>query len=252
MTNAPVRFGSRPSKAAPSGTGPPLRAACRAAARTGDVKIGGMTPEELLTTTRTVRKRLDLTRPVPGELVERALTMALQAPTGSNSQGWHWIVVTDPGQRAKLAELYQRSFNAYRKTRPAPEQSYAGNTERIAVQHRVSDSADYLSEHMAEVPVLVVPAITVPGGELPQGNQAGLWGSILPAVWSYLLAARTLGLGTAYTSLHLAYEQEAAAVLGLPGDVRQAALIPTAFYTGETFKPARREPLSAVLHHDRW
>jgi nitroreductase len=211
-----------------------------------------MTPEELLTTTRTVRKRLDLTRPVPDELIERALTLALQAPTGSNSQGWHWIVVTDPGQRAKLAELYRRSFEAYREARPSAEESYAGDAQRIAVQHRVSDSADYLSEHLAEVPVLVVPAITVPGGKLPAGNQAGLWGSILPAVWSYMLAARTLGLGTAYTSLHLVHEKEAAEVLGLPDDVRQAAMIPTAFYTGSGFKPAARQPLSTVLHRDRW
>lgn len=211
-----------------------------------------MTPEELLTTTRTVRKRLDLTRPVPGELVERALTLALQAPTGSNAQGWHWIVVTDPGQRAKLAELYRRSFTAYRQNGPAPEERYPGDDPRIAQQHRVADSSDYLAEHMAEVPVLVVPALYAPGGELPAGNQAGFWGSILPAVWSYMLAARTLGLGTAYTSLHLVYEKEAAEVLGLPPEIRQAALIPTAYYTGETFKPAKRQPLETVLHRDRW
>ncbi|HVV07802.1 nitroreductase family protein [Amycolatopsis sp.] len=211
-----------------------------------------MTPEELLSTTRTVRKRLDLTRPVPAELVERALTLALQAPTGSNSQGWHWIVVTDPGQRAKLAELYRRAFETYRDSGPSPEERYSGDAARAATQHRVQSSADYLSEHLHEVPVLVIAAITVPGGQFPPGNQAGLWGSILPAVWSYMLAARTLGLGTAYTSLHLTYEKEAAEVLGLPDDVRQAALIPTAFHTGDTFRPAPRQPLSEVLHHDRW
>ncbi|KAA9153154.1 nitroreductase family protein [Amycolatopsis acidicola] len=211
-----------------------------------------MTPEELLTTTRTVRKRLDLTRPVPQELVERALTLALQAPTGSNRQDWHWIVVTDPGKRAELAELYRRSYNAYRGAGPSPEERFPSDESRAATQHRVQNSADYLSEHLHEVPVLVVPAITVPDGKLPPGNQAGLWGSILPAVWSYMLAARTLGLGTAYTSLHLVYEKEAAEVLGLPRDVRQAALIPTAFHTGDTFRPAARQPLSEVLHRDRW
>lgn len=211
-----------------------------------------MTPEELLTTTRTVRKRLDLTRPVPGELVEKALTLALQAPTGSNSQSWHWIVVTDPAQRTKLAELYQRSYTAYRASGKAPEQRFSGDEARIAGQHRVLNSSDHLSAHMAEVPVLVIAAITVPGSELAAGNQAALWGSILPAVWSYMLAARSLGLGTAYTTLHLAYEKEAAQVLGLPDDVRQAAMIPTAYYTGETFKPAPRQPLPEVLHHDRW
>ncbi|ROS42734.1 nitroreductase family protein [Amycolatopsis thermoflava] len=211
-----------------------------------------MTPEELLTTTRSVRKRLDLSRPVPRELIERAITLALQAPTGSNRQDWHWVVVTEAGKRAKLAELYAKSYKAYRDLGPAPEERYPGDTDRAATQHRVMNSADYLAEHMAEVPVLLVPAIHVPGGKLPEGNQAGLWGSILPAVWSYMLAARTLGLGTAWTSLHLVYEKEAAELLGIPDHVRQAALIPTAFYTGETFKPAKRQPLSEVLHYDQW
>ncbi|NIH79147.1 nitroreductase family protein [Amycolatopsis viridis] len=211
-----------------------------------------MTPEELLTTTRSVRKRLDLSRPVPNELIERAITLALQAPTGSNRQDWHWIVVTDADLRAQLADLYAKSYRAYRASGPSPEERYRDDADRAATQHRVMSSADYLAEHMAEVPVLLVPAIHVPGGDLPAGNQAGLWGSILPAVWSYMLAARTLGLGTAWTTLHLAYEREAAELLGIPGHVRQAALIPTAFYTGETFKPAKRQPLSEVLHHDGW
>ncbi|NKQ55806.1 nitroreductase family protein [Amycolatopsis sp. K13G38] len=211
-----------------------------------------MTPEELLTTTRTVRKRLDLTRPVPRDLVEKAITLALQAPTGSNRQDWRWLVLTDPEQRAKIGELYRRSFRAYRDAGETPEERYPDDAARAATQHRVMSSSDYLAEHMGEVPVLVIPAIKVPGGELPRGNQAGLWGSILPAVWSYMLAARTLGLGTAYTSLHLVYEREAAEILGLPGDVRQAALIPTAFHTGDSFKPAKRQPLSEVLRYDRW
>ena len=211
-----------------------------------------MTPEELLTTTRSVRKRLDLSRPVPRELIEQAITLALQAPTGSNRQDWHWVVVTDTGKRAKLAELYAKSYQAYRETGQPPEERYPGDVDRAATQHRVMSSADYLAEHMAEVPVLLVPAIHVPGGTLPEGNQAGLWGSVLPAVWSYMLAARTLGLGTAWTSLHLVHEKEAAELLGIPEHVRQAALIPTAFYTGETFKPAKRQPLAEVLHYDEW
>ncbi|HJQ48298.1 MAG TPA: nitroreductase family protein [Amycolatopsis sp.] len=211
-----------------------------------------MTPEELLTTTRTVRKRLDLDRPVPRDLVEQAITLALQAPSGSNRQGWHWIVLTDPDLRAQVGELYRRSFRAYREAGETPEQRYPDDAARAGTQHRVLSSADYLAERMGDVPVLVIPAIEVPGGDLPAGNQAALWGSILPAVWSYMLAARTLGLGTAYTSLHLAYEREAAEILGLPSEIRQAALIPTAFYTGDTFKPARRQPLSEVLHYDKW
>jgi nitroreductase len=103
---------------------------------------------------------------------------------------------------------------------------------------------------MADVPVLVVPCVKV--SNLPAGNQAPLWGSLLPAAWSYMLAARTRGLGTAWTTLHLTYESEVAEILALPSDVHQAALIPTAYYTGDGFKPAPRQPLDEVLHLDRW
>ena len=90
------------------------------------------------------------------------------------------------------------------------------------------------------------------GAGLPAANQAGMWGSLLPAAWSFMLAARARGLGTAWTTLHLAYEDEVAGVLGLPDDVRRRVLIPTAYYTGETFRPAPRGPLDEVLHLDRW
>lgn len=98
----------------------------------------------------------------------------------------------------------------------------------------------------------VIPCIEVGRSGLGAGNQAGLWGSILPAVWSYTLAARARGLGTAWTTLHLRYEAELAAILGVPDGVAQAALIPTAYYTGESFSPAARQPLDAVLHVNRW
>ncbi|GAA5078666.1 nitroreductase [Thermocatellispora tengchongensis] len=209
-------------------------------------------PDELLTTTRSVRKRLDLTRPVPLELVRECLEIALQAPSGSNRQGWHWIVVTDAEIRARIGEYYRRSFEAYQRSRPPAEELYPGDRDRIEVQHRVSESAAYLGERMGQVPVLVLPCLRVPGGELPEGNQAGLWGSLLPAAWSYMLAARARGLGTAWTSLHLVYEREVAELLGLPQDVRQGALIPTAYYTGDTFRPAHRAPLAEVLHLDTW
>ncbi|GAA4542525.1 nitroreductase family protein [Amycolatopsis samaneae] len=211
-----------------------------------------MTPEELLTTTRTVRKRLDLGRAVPLELVEQALTAALQAPAGGNIQRWHWLVVTDPDQRAALGELYRRGFEKYRASQQFAGKQYADDPERSKVQQRVGDSAEYLAERMGQVPVLLVPCIEAGEGELPAGNQAPLWASLLPAVWSYMLAARSLGLGTAWTTLHLTYEKEAAEVLDLPPNVHQAALIPTAFYTGDSFKPAAREPLSKSLHLDRW
>jgi nitroreductase len=211
-----------------------------------------MTPEELLTTTRTVRKRLDLTRPVPLELVKRALDIALQAPSGSNTQRWQWIVLTDPDKRAAIGELYQRACREYLNSPNAAGKLFSADPDRAKVQQRVGDSVEYLADKMGEVPVLVIPCLETPSADLPDGNQAGLWASVLPATWSYMLACRAFTLGTAWTTLHLKYEKEAAEILGLPDNVHQAALIPTAFYTGDTFKPAARQPLDDVLHVDAW
>ena len=211
-----------------------------------------LTPDELLTTTRSVRKRLDLTRPVPPELVRECLEIALQAPSGSNRQGWHWVVVTDRRLRAGIGELYRRAVARYLESSGAAGKLFADDPDRAPVQRRVADSVAYLGEHMGEVPVLVLPCLRTGRASLPHGNQAGLWGSLLPAAWSYMLAARARGLGTAWTTLHLTYEREVADLLGLPGDVHQAALIPTAYHTGTGFRPARRVPLDQVLHLDRW
>lgn len=211
-----------------------------------------MTPEELLTTTRTVRKRLDLERPVPLELVKHALDIALQAPSGSNTQRWQWLVITDTGQRAAIGEIYRRACTEYLESSGAAGKLFADDPERSKVQQRVGSSVEYLADKMGDVPVLVIPCLETPSAELPAGNQAGLWASLLPAAWSYMLAARAVTLGTAWTTLHLKYEKETAEVLNLPPNVHQAALIPTAFYTGDTFKPAARQPLEEVLHLDRW
>ena len=206
-----------------------------------------LSPDELLTTTRSVRKRLDLSRPVPIELVRESLEVALQAPTGSNQQGWHWLVVTDPELRMRIGEYYRQSYAAYASQRGAVR----GSEGKQAATARVVSSADWLAERMGEVPVHVIAAIHA-GEDLPASNQAGLWGSLLPAAWSYQLAARARGLGTAWTTLHLVYEKEIAELLGMPPNVRQGVLLPTAYYTGETFKPAHREPLDTVLHVDGW
>ncbi|HEX3308177.1 MAG TPA: nitroreductase family protein [Streptosporangiaceae bacterium] len=208
-----------------------------------------LSPDELLTTTRSVRKRLDLTRPVPLELVRECLEAALQAPTGGNRQGWHWVVVTDPELRAGIAGYYRRSFAAYRDS--AARGSAVGDAARVATQRRVLSSSDHLAEHMAEVPVLVLACIEA-AAELPADNQAGLWGSLLPAAWSYQLAARARGLGTAWTTLHLRYEREVSELLGIPSHVRHGVLLPTAYYTGEAFRPAPRASLDHVLHLDSW
>jgi nitroreductase len=210
-----------------------------------------LTPDELLTTTRTVRKRLDLTRPVPIELVRECLEIALQAPSGSNRQGWQWVVVTDTAQRRRIGEIYGAVTDAYLESRGSAAKLFADDPQRAPVQRRVGDSVAWLGEHMGEVPVLVIPCIRA-GRELPTGNQAGLWGSLLPAVWNYMLAARARGLGTAWTTLHLEREAEVAELLGLPPGIHQGALVPTAFYTGDTFRPAPRASLDEILHIDRW
>lgn len=210
-----------------------------------------LSAEELLTTTRTVRKRLDLERPVDLALVHEALTVALQAPSGSNAQGWHFVVVTDPAKRAAIGELYGRAVEGYLASERSAAKLHADDPDRAPVQQRVGDSVAHLGRVMGQVPVLLIPCLRMPGG-LPTGTQAGVWGSLHPAVWSFMLAARLRGLGTAWTTLHLRYEREVAELLGLPDDVYQGALLPVAHYTGDTFKPAPRQPLEEVLHLDGW
>ncbi|MGA8115860.1 MAG: nitroreductase family protein [Actinocatenispora sp.] len=211
-----------------------------------------LSPDELLTTTRSVRKRLDLGRPVPMELIRECLTVALQAPSGSNRQSWHWVVVTDAARRHAIGDFYRRAVDGYLRSEGAAGKLFADDPARGPVQRRVGDSVAHLGEHLGEAPVLLIPCLAVSGGHLPEGNQAGLWGSLLPAAWSYMLAARARGLGTAWTTLHLQYEAEISDLLGLPTNVRQGALIPTAYYTGDTFSPAARQPLDDVLHVDTW
>jgi nitroreductase len=220
------------------------------AAIMNDMPTLTLTPDELLTTTRSVRKRLDLTRQVPVELVRECLEIALQAPSGSNRQGWHWVVITDENLRRVVGDYYRQAVESYLKSPGAAAALFADDPERSAVQHRVGESVAYLGKHMGEVPVLVIPCLQA--RHLKADNQAGLWGSLLPAAWSYMLAARARGLGTAWTSLHLRYEKEISELLGIPPDIRQGALIPTAYYTGDTFRPAPRQPLDRVLHNDGW
>jgi nitroreductase len=209
-----------------------------------------LNPDELLTTTRTVRKRLDLERPVPLEVVRECLEIALQGPSGSNRQSWHWLVVTDPAKRAAIGEYYRLAVEKYLESSGSAGKLYADDPERGPVQRRIGNSVAYLGERMGQVPVLVIPCLQA--SNLPAGNQAGLWGSILPSAWSYMLAARARGLGTAWTTLHLNYEQEVGELLGLPEDIRQTVLIPTAYTIGTDFRPAARQPLDEVLHLDGW
>lgn len=228
---------------------------CRTAAAAARTVAGvrlPLTPDQLLTTTRTVRKRLDLDRPVPLELIRECLTIALRAPSGSNRQHWDWVVVTDTDWRAAIGDYYRRAWAAYAAS-PAFAGAQGGDDPtRAQVQTRIGDSGWHLGRHMGDAPVLVLPCLRISSGSLAAGNQAGVWGSLLPAAWSYCLAARARGLGTAWTTLHLDYERKVADILGLPENVAQGALIPTAYYPGDTFQPAAREALDTVLHLDRW
>jgi nitroreductase len=212
-----------------------------------------LSPDELLTTTRAVRRRLDFDRPVELDVVRECVRIALQAPSGSNRQGWHWVVVTDADQRARIAELYLSAFAEYRDSATQPGGLFAAEAERAAVQKRVSTSIEYLAHNMHRVPIMLIACVRAPGSAvLTDVAQATMWGSLFPAVWSYMLAARARGLGTAWTDLHLRYESEIAEILGLPEGIRQGPLIPTAYTLGTDFKPAPRASLDDVLHIDRW
>lgn len=210
-----------------------------------------LTPDELLTTTRSVRRRLDLGRPVPLGLVEDCLRVALQAPSGSNHQGWHFVVVTDAERRAALGNLYQRAMEA---GAPVPySTSLADDPAEAATQRRVLRSALLLAERIGRCPALVLPCVEGRFEAASPFVTATMFGSILPATWSFCLAARARGLGTAWTTLHLVHEREAAEILGIPYDlVTQVAMLPVAWTQGTDFKPGPRRPLDGVLHVDGW
>lgn len=211
-----------------------------------------MDAHEVLTTTRSVRKRLDFDRPVPRELLVECLEVALQAPTGSNSQGWQWVIVTDLDKKLVVGELYRKSWYAYAAS---GRQRYAQEDPRRAQLPRVASSAQYLADRMHEVPAMVIPCIEgrVDKAGVSNLEIAGLYGSILPAAWSFMLAARARGLVTSWTTLHLKYEREVADLLGIPYErYTQAALITVGYSTGGEFKPAQRIPLEGIVHWEKW
>jgi nitroreductase len=205
-----------------------------------------LTPDELLSTTRAVRRRLDLTRPVEREVLEDCLRLAQQAPTASYAQNWHFVVVTDAGSRAALGELWRKVAGPYLARR-------AKAAAADPVVARISDSVRHLAEHIHEVPVHVIPCVEGRTDGAPAAVQASRWASIIPAAWSFMLAARARGLGGVWTTFHLRHEREAAELLGIPYDrVMQAALIPVAYILGTDFRAAPRRPLDTMVHWDRW
>jgi nitroreductase len=198
----------------------------------------------LLSTTRSVRKRLDLERPVEPSVILDCLRLAVQAPTGGNTQNWRWMVVTDPDKRAALARLYSdagRNYLASAAERATDDQS-----------RKVYESAVYLTDILDRVPVHVIPCIEGRIDKAPNVAAASAYGSIIPAAWSFMLALRSRGLGSAWTTLHLLKEKESAEILGIPEDVTQIALLPVAYTVGTDFKPARRPPVESITYWDSW
>ena len=210
--------------------------------------------DEVLATTRAVRKRLDFDKPVEPEIIKECLEAAIQSPTGSNSQSWQWLVVTDPDQRAALAALYKQGWELYTQMEGNVETAYKGlDEDRVSQQNRVLDSATYLAQNFEKVPVMMIPILPGRFEGLPSMASAAMLGSILPGAWSFMLAARERGLGTAWTTIHLMFEEQAAEVLGIDyQSYTQCALITCGYSKGTDFKPAKRPPLETVLHWDRW
>lgn len=211
----------------------------------------GLSADEVLTTTRAVRKRLDFDRPVERDVVMECLDIALQAPTGSNRQGWQWVFVTDEAKKLALRDIYLERFQPYRE-RPRPE--YAEGDVRGERDSAVVDSANHLAENFHRAPVLLIPCLE---GKPADGGaaSAGYWGSLLPAVWSFMLALRERGLGSAWTTIHLhaGGDELAAELLGIPHDrYTQAGLFPIAYTQGTDFKLAKRLPAEELAHWDQW
>ncbi|OBG35150.1 nitroreductase family protein [Mycobacterium sp. E3198] len=202
------------------------------------------TVDELLSTTRAVRKRLDLDRPVGREVILECIRLAMQAPTASNAQDWRWLVITDADKRAAIAEIYRRVGAEYL--------AYAANEASDPQTQRVYAGALALTETLARVPVHVIPCLD---NRIDNSNlltAASAWASIIPAGWSFLLALRSRGLGSVWTTMHLAREQEVAELLGIPDTATQAALFPVAYTIGTDFRPAKRPPAETITYWDTW
>lgn len=217
-----------------------------------------LTNDELLSTTRAVRKRLDFERDVPMSAIKECMDLAVQAPSGSNAQGWQFVFVTDKAKRQKIGEYYREAFSHYRDMPFAIHKLHSDSADVSLAnsQERSASSADYLADNMGKAPVLMIPCIAgrIDNAEGANASaQAGTMGSIIPAAWSFMLAARARGIGTAWTTLHLAHEGAVAELLGIPYEsFTQVALIPIAYTKGTDFKPAYRPPVESVMHINQW
>jgi nitroreductase len=202
--------------------------------------------DRLLSTTRAVRRRLDLDRPVERDVILDCIRLSQQAPTASNTQKWCWMVVMDADKRKALGEIYARGKEFIQQARSEVD---SGDAQT----HRVYDSAEWLLDHMGEAPALVIPCVEgrIPDGS-PNGMAAAVYGSIYPAMWSFQLALRSRGLGSTLTTISLFFEKDVAEVLNMPEDIMQVALLPVAYTRGTDFKIAVRQPPEEITHFDQW
>jgi nitroreductase len=213
-----------------------------------------LTTDELLTTTRAVRRRLDFTRPVPRSLVEECLECAIQAPTSANGQYWDFVVVEDAAKKAAIGGYYRRAWDVYLGQPEPVEGLPVEGSERAAQQARVMASAQYLVDHFHQVPIFMIPCVHPRADEAADSEaQCSLYGGVMPAAWSFQLAARARGLASCWTTLHPIFEREIAELLGIDyTQTQQVAGICLARSKGTAFKPAPREPLASKLHWDTW
>ena len=212
----------------------------------------GLGADQLLTTTRAVRKRIDFDRPVPRDLIEECVEIAQQAPTGSNIQSWRWMFVDDPVKKQAIADLYRANFYPYvgMPDGPGPEETFSSGGDQ---NERIRDSAKYMAARLHEVPVMVIPCHSGRMEGADTFTQASAWGSILPAVWSFCLALRERGIGSSWTTLHLPNEAEVAELLGIPYErYTQVGMFPIGYTLGTDFKPAKRAPASRWIHWNEW
>ena len=213
--------------------------------------IDRVATDKLLTTTRSVRKRLDLTRDVEPQVIQDCIDIAMQAPTGTNAQNWAFVVITDPAKKKFIADAYRNGGEMMAGSGYPPPLEPGDPREHV--MPKVMESAGYLGEILEQVPVFVIACVRGRVESVPMViAQASTYGSILPAAWSFMLALRSRGLGTAWTTIHLFQEQAISELLGIPDDWTQTVLFPVAYYTGDDFKPAHRLPSDAMTHWDSW
>jgi nitroreductase len=213
----------------------------------GPRRIDVANADLLLSTTRSVRKRLDFDRPVERAVLLECLELAVQAPTASNRQTWRWLIVTEPELKARIADVYREAALPYLRESQANAESAAGGQDK-----RVFASAMYLAENLEKAPAFVFPCLAEDLSKMDHLGATVALGSICQAAWSFQLALRARGLGSTWTTLHLRGADKVADLLGIPVGVTQVSLIPVAYTKGLDFRPAHRPPVAEITHWNRW